>query len=130
MRTKASRFPATCAATALAAIIVTTAIGASGPAFAACGVSSGAQASVHPASNGMAGVNTGNSGSTHGTTASACPSRTAATITANSAMPGGGVSGAHNFTHSSMTATHHNLQTTHLQTPTGTTNKTANKPKT
>jgi hypothetical protein len=51
-------------------------------------------------------------------------SRTAATITANSATLGAGVSGAHMHT---FTATHPNLQTTHLQTRTGTTSKTANK---
>ena len=94
MRTKTSRFPATCTATVLAAIIATAAIGASGSAFAACGVSSGAHMNVKPASNGMAGVNTGATASTHGTPASACPSmsRTAATITANSATLGAGVS--------------------------------------
>jgi hypothetical protein len=130
MRTKTSRFPAMCSATVLAAIIASAAIGGSGPAFAACGVSSGAHMNVKPASNGMAGVNTGNSGSTAGTPASACSSRTAATITANSAMPGGGVAGAHIFTHNGLTAPRHNLQTTNLQTPTGTTNKTVKKPKT
>jgi hypothetical protein len=132
MRTNASSFPAVCSATVLAAIIATAAIGASGPAFAACGVSSGVKAAVvHPASNGMAGVNTGNSGSTGGTPASACPSRTNTTITANASALRAGLPGAHIVTHNNLTATHPNPQTTaHLQTPTGTTNKTAKKPKT
>jgi len=46
-------------------------------------------------------------------------------------MPGGGVSGAHIYTHSNLTAMHHNLQqTTNLQTHTGTMNRTAKKPQT
>jgi hypothetical protein len=122
MRTKAYRFPTMCSA---AAIIATAAIGASGPAFAACGVSSGVQSGVHTGVG--TGVKSGVTGSTHGTSASSCPSRTNATITANSAMPGGGVAGAHILTHNNLAQTHHNLQTTNLQTPTRTTSKTANK---
>jgi hypothetical protein len=128
MRTKTSRFPATCTATVLAAIIATAAIGASGSAFAACGVSSGAQTGVHTASVGT-GVKTGVAGSTHGIPSSSCPSMTNRTITANASALGGGVAGAHIYTHSGLTSTNHNLQTTHLQTPTRITNKTA-KPKT
>ncbi len=124
MRTNAFRFPV------LAAIIASAAIGASGPAFAACGVSSGGQTGIHPATVGT-GVKSGVTGSTHGASPSACPSRTNATITTNgSILRGASGAGPHVYAHNSLTAAHHNMQTTNLQTPIGTTNKTAKKPKT
>ena len=127
MRIEASRFSAKRNPTAVAAIIAAAAIGVSGPAFAAsCGVSGSAgQSGVHAPVVGT-NVISGSSGSTHGTAASACPPRTNVTITTNSAMLRAAAPGAHVY---NLPATHHNVQTTHLQTPVGTVNRTVKKPK-
>jgi hypothetical protein len=127
MRTEVFLRPATSRVIALAVAVAAAAIGAPGPTFAACGVSSGSSTGIVQPPSSNAGVHVGATGSTHGTSPSSCPSMSNKTVTANGSMPGGGVAGAHIFTRSGLTATNHNLRTTNLQTHTGTTNKTANK---
>ena len=94
MRTKVFLRPATSRAVVLAAIVAAAAIGASGPALAMCGVSSGSSiGSVHsPSSNANAGTHVGATGSTHGTSSSSCPTMSNKTVTAS--VGGSGLRGA------------------------------------
>jgi hypothetical protein len=93
MRTKVFLRPATSRAVVLAAIVAAAAIGASGPALAMCGVSSGTPSTGAvgvPSSN--AGVHVGATGSTHGTSSSSCPTMSNKTVTAS--VGGSGLRGA------------------------------------
>jgi len=120
MRTEAFLRPATSCAIVLAAILAAAAIGAPGPALAACGVSSGSSTGIHPA-GASTGVHVGATGSTHGVSSSSCPTRTNTTVTAN--VAGGGLGGIHPVTVKTGVI-HQNAQTNNLQkiTHTGSTN--------
>ncbi len=134
MRTKASIRAATSGAI-FAAIFATVAIGASGTAFALCGVSSGsAGTGIQPASTGNGGLHSGPTGSTHGTPSSSCTIRTSATSLKGSTL-GGGFTGAHFYTHTATGGTHHSFEASSLQTTDSSHtftahNKTFQKPKT
>jgi hypothetical protein len=128
MRTEAFLRPATSCAIVLAAIVAAAAIGASGPALAACGVSSGSSTGVHPV-GANTGVHVGATGSTRGVSSSACPSMTNKTVTAN--VAGGGLGGIHPVTIKTGVV-QKNVQTNNLQkiTHTGSTNtKSVHVPK-
>jgi hypothetical protein len=111
MRTEAFLPSATSCAIVLAAIVATAAIGAPGPAFAACGVSSGSPSTGIRPAGASTGVHVG-AGSTHGVSSSSCPSMTNKTVTAN--VAGGGLAGIHPITVKTGVI-HQNVQTNNLQ---------------
>ncbi len=119
MRTEAFLRPATSCAIALAAIVAAAAVGAPGPAFAACGVSSGSSTGIVHAPSSNAGVHAGATGSTHGTSSSSCSTMSNKTVTASvsgSSIRGttltGGTGGGHHQWHGSNGTNSHTITAT------------------
>ncbi|MBV8105173.1 MAG: hypothetical protein JO223_11220 [Hyphomicrobiales bacterium] len=121
MRTETFLPPVTSCAIVLAAIVVAAAVGAPGPALAACGVSSGTPSTGIRPAGANTGTHAGATGSTHGVSSSSCPSMTNKTVTTN--IAGGGLGGMHPLSVKTGVI-HQNVQTNNLHTTThtGTTN--------